>query len=445
MIELQCLNYCLANKNFQFFRLNDITVSYFPNYKEEYEFIESHYDSYQNVPDKETYAKKFPEFQWVEVAENEKYLIDALTEEYVYNTTVPIVQQVASKLKGSDSREAVEFLLNKIPELNKKLTFDAVDLIKEADIRYNNYVERTKNPEAYYYKTGLKELDSVIGGWDAKEDLIVVSAQTNHGKSWWLIYFLLQVAMQGKRVGMYSGEMSEDKVGYRVDTFFGNISNFALTRGNIHIKDEYTELIKNMKEKVTGAFYVITPAMLGGAATVPKLRAFIEKYDLDMLGVDQYSLLDDSGKHSSRNERFENLSMQMKLLQTQLQKPIMVVSQLNRGAASKDVEDPGTEHIAGSNRIAEDATMILSLNQKDNNIELRVMKGRDCPKGSKLVYNWNIDKGEFTYIQTEDDAFTNMQRREQENAKYQGKPVQSQENPYEEIKRTYQDSSGEPF
>ena len=97
-------------------------------------------------------------------------------------------------------------------------------------------------------------------------------------------------------------------------------------------------------------------------ATVAKLKAFVEKYNIELLVVDQYSLLKDANNAKNRNDRFEALSMELKLLQTQLKIPIMVVAQLNRSAMGKDVTNPETDMIAGSDRIAQDATTIIVLN-----------------------------------------------------------------------------------
>src|SRR5699024_9969837 len=102
------------------------------------------------------------------------------------------------------------------------------------------------------------------------------------------------------------------------------------------------------------------------------------------------------------------------------------VVQLNRGANAKDVEDPGTEHVAGSNRISEDATLAISVKQKQpNTLELRIMKGRNCPTGSKLTYTWAIDTFELTYVATEDDAYSyHLKHQEKKGIKHEKKTEQ---------------------
>lgn len=405
MIELQCICACLDRKDFAMFKLNDITKEFFKDYLPEFEFIENHFNTYGNVPDVATFLNRFPDFKMIEVVETEKYLVDKLRENYVYNSSVKVLKDVADKFKSIDSREAVAYLLSQMPELNKKLTFDAVDLISNFDKRYQKYEERKNNPQSSFILTGIKELDAVIGGFDAQDEDAIIASSTGSGKSWTSIFFGLSAAKQGKRVGYYSGEMSAEYIGWRIDTIYSHISNYAITRGNGAIEDKYKVALIKQRDEIKGKFYCVTPEDFGGMPTISKLSAFIEKYNLDMLIIDQYSLLKDSSNTYKRDEMYANLSKEIKLLQTMKKIPIISVVQLNRAANAKDVENPGTEHIAGSNRIIEDATLAISLKRKDDNLlEIRIMKGRNVPSGAKLTYEWKVDTFELIYKSFPNDA-----------------------------------------
>lgn len=405
MIDLQILNLVLQKRDYSIITLNNLDEDYFPVYRQEFNFIKNHYEKYKQVPDKETFISQFPDFKMFPVYESEKFLIDGIQEEYLYTKAVPILQKMDELLTGenADSRKAVEYLVSKIPTLTKQLNVNAVDLVSQADKRLQAYEEKLLNRDKSFISTGLPELDEIIGGWDCKEELAVIAGRTGQGKSWWLFYFLLKALQQGKRVGLYSGEMGADKVGYRIDTLMSNISNFKITKGFKDIKEDYEKHIERFK-KLSSAFFIITPKELGGPATVEKLRAFIEKYNLDILGIDQFSLIEDSKRGRASYERFANISMDLKTMQMELGIPILANSQLNRSATGKDVEDPGTEHIGGSDRISQDATTILSIVQKEPGVEIRVMKSRDSKIGDKLTYHWDIDKGLLTFIPTATDA-----------------------------------------
>lgn len=417
MIELQFINYILDNKNFNVVILNNIDSSYFSKYKDEFLFIENHYNLYKTVPDKATFINKFPDFDFTEVNESEKYLIQALDEERTYNLMVPIMQKTAGLAKN-DSRQAVDYLLSTVSTLSRNTGFEAIDLVKSADKRFNEYIERTKNKNKFYITTGFEELDELIGGWDRNEEYAVVTARTGKGKSFLISYFALHCAKLGLKVGIYSGEMSDTKLGFRIDTLFSHISNYSIMKGDKNIEEAYRKSIESFKN-IEGSIYVCTSQMLGGFATVNKLKAFIEKYKLDILFIDQLSLLEDMRNNKVRFEKFESISKDIKALQTDVQIPIILAAQLGRGI-EKD-EDPDTTNIAGSDRIPQDATLIISMQRKEPNVILQLMKCRDGSSGNKLVYTWDIDKGLFKWIPTDDDALKGKSRKnscEQINEEY---------------------------
>ena len=66
------------------------------------------------------------------------------------------------------------------------VALQCVDILKDTS-RYEAYVERTKDFNKFYIKTGFPELDKIIGGWDREEELGTIVARTNYGKSWILL------------------------------------------------------------------------------------------------------------------------------------------------------------------------------------------------------------------------------------------------------------------
>ncbi len=143
----------------------------FLNYEEEFEYIENFYKEYGKVPDKETFLNQFPDFNLievdVEVAESDKYLLDNINEEYLYFKTVPVVQNVAEKLK-SNSDEAVEYLLQEIPKLISLQRTEGIDIIQNAEQRYNEYREKLKGKDLQYITTGFEESDTIFKGFSKR-------------------------------------------------------------------------------------------------------------------------------------------------------------------------------------------------------------------------------------------------------------------------------------
>lgn len=167
MVVLQTINKVLKTSNYDLVLNNNLSKEMFLQYEDEFEFIDNFYKKYGKVPDKETFLSNFPEFNLIEVAESDKYLIDKINEEYLYFKTVPVVQTVAEKLK-SNSDEAVEYLLQEIPKLTSLQRTEGIDIIQKAEDRYNEYQEKLKGKDAQYITTGFEELDTIFKGFNRR-------------------------------------------------------------------------------------------------------------------------------------------------------------------------------------------------------------------------------------------------------------------------------------
>lgn len=224
MVVLQIINRILKTSNMDLVTNNNLTKEMFSEYEPEFEFIYNHYNKYGKVPDKETFLAQFPEFNLIDVAESDKFLLDKINEEYLYKKTVPVIQQTAELMK-SNSEEAVEYLLHEIPNLVSIQQTEGVDIIQNADIRYNEYKEKLEGKEINYITTGFEELDTIFKGFAKGEELVVLFARIGQGKSWILNKMLSHSWQIGMNVGLISPEMSSSKIGYRFDTLTNHFSN----------------------------------------------------------------------------------------------------------------------------------------------------------------------------------------------------------------------------
>ena len=139
--------------------------------------------------------------------------------------------------------------------------------------------------------------------------------------------------------------------------------------------------------------------MINGPAGVSALRAFVEKEDIEILFIDQHSLLDDDRKAKNPVEKAANISKDLKLLQVIKQIPIISVSQQNRTTTESGTFD--TTQLAQSDRIAQDSTIIIFVEKKDDLMKLHLVKSRDTENGKVLTYRVNFNDGSFQYIPDE--------------------------------------------
>lgn len=402
MIQLQMLNRILDSRDASILRVNSIDSSFFSDFPTEFEFIKNHLDTYDKVPDKLTFASKFPQFDFIEVNEDANYLVDELYKDKNARHLAKIFNKVRDYINDGKISEATSLYLNAAESMVSAKHISAVDILRDKT-RYDKYLERSEDFSKYYIKTGFDEIDGVIGGWDRLEELATIVARPGVGKSWVLLRTAIAAAKQGLRVGLYSGEMTELKVGYRADTLISHISNRHIMRGNVEVQNAYKLHIDNLGDTISGELWVTTPSMIGNTATVTDLRAFIDKFHLDILCIDQHSLMEDERNAKDPVTRASNISKDLKNLQVMKKIPIISVSQQNREA----VEENGiidVSHIAMSDRIGQDSTCVLFLEQKENVLTIHIAKARDATAGSKLKYAIDLDKGVFDFLPIDNDA-----------------------------------------
>lgn len=404
MVQLQILNKILQEKNFSIVTQNNLDRRHFRSYSEEFEFIKRHYEKYKTIPDKETMLSKFPDFEIFPVEESDRYLVETILEERLYDDMVPVVNRIAEYMKD-DANAAVDYLRAEIPKLTTRRTIFGENLIISSEQRLEDIKNKKQRKTRGIISTGMAELDQVLDGWMPGEELVTLVGRTNQGKTWLGLKWAKEAYSQGKRVGMYSGEMSAKKIGYRFDTFMSGISNRDLNRGTLEDIREYEDYVTELQRR-ENPFVVLTPKDLGGRATVGNLKSFIEEYHLDLLVIDGYLLMRDERGGQDRTTRLEHILQDLWDLTVDSGVPIIGLAQANRSGAKKG-EDGGTpelEDIYGADAIGQYSSRVIAMRQTGAGLELGIKKNREGRVGDKLVYFWDIDKGDFKYIPTEDDA-----------------------------------------
>lgn len=396
MTELQVLSRVLNQNSMKLLENNNITSDYFITYPEEYNFILNHVQQYGNVPDKETFLAKFPDFQIIDVNETDDYLINTFGEEHLFALSVPFINKAAELLQ-TDSRAAMEYIQSELPKLlfSNQLKI-GTDIIKQSRERLVEYENKKVNKDDYFIPTGFRELDNIIGGLSCSEELVVIFARTGVGKSWVLIKILQNAWKLGKRVALLEPEMTANKTGYRFDTLNSNFSNLKLLRGDN--EESYEEYI-NQLEKSDNPFYILHPKDFSRKVTVSKLKNFCKSNNINILGIDGISYLTDARKEKgdNRSTMLTNISEDLMDLSIELGIPVLVVCQSNREGA-KEEDSPNIENIRDSDGIAYNASLILAAKQKNEGLQISIKKNRNGKNGDSLIYTWDIDRGIFNYL-----------------------------------------------
>ena len=399
MIQLQAINNILENNNIEKYLIEGITVDYFGDYKDEFNFIYQHYRAYNKVPDLETFQGKYPNFDYVQVTDPLKYIIYNLKEEYLFNQGVKVLHQ-CSPILEQNAYAGLEAIIAQ-----------AQQLLQSNDIKYGSNIQDMKEELIHNIKKKrelnkegiigiereIAQLDAITHGWLPGNELVTIVGRQGKGKSWVLQKFLAEASKQGKRVLMYSGEMDKEQVINRHMTLKYGISNTKLMMGDM--TDEELEEYAQLLDKETTLFHIVHTSDLGSKQiTVTQLKMLALQYKPDIIGIDQLSLMEDERKQrgDGTKEQYAHISQDLFNLSGLLEVPILLAAQANRGRTSEDkVENPELSNIANSDDVGANSSRVISLATKDGEMTLKLIKNRYGKDSWSEKFTVNLDNGKF--------------------------------------------------
>jgi len=403
MFEEMIICKILKEKSLKIISNNGLSPDMFLTHGDEINFIIDHFHRYDIVPDVHTFKEKFRDFDFVDVTESDEYLVYRLREAFMYRDVVPILTDIQDVVR-TDSIKAVQLLKEKIDSLLRSHSVRVgnwTDIIRNADDRLEDYLKRVDARGILGISTGVEMLDNLLHGW-LGEDLIILLARTNKGKTWLLLFFLVVAWKLGHKVLLYSGEMSPGLVGFRVDTLNGHFSNSGLMSGSVRLgkgeddldSNDYREYINRLKQKE--GFYVVTPDDFGG--NKPTVSQLCDTWDLcgaDILGVDQISLMRDQRRGENKTMMYANISEDLFLATQSRQKPIIALAQAGRESERIKSEDgtPELHHIEYADAVGQNATRVIAMNTVDGVLKLTIRKNRYGTIGNNVLLMWDINYG----------------------------------------------------
>lgn len=280
-LEKSLLLGVVRDKNWNVLILNNITIDCFSFANHSlFNYIKKFADE-GNYPELRIIANEF-EIDDVTVREcleiqNLNELCDVLHNEYIRNQLeykVNKLNEYSNELR-EDPRKYVDRIGDVYNDM-KKISYHtkSVDLFEGIDDLLT--IDQTN-----VISSGFKELDEKLIGWKRGEELVVFMGRTGQGKSWLGLKFAMAAALQGERVGIYSGEMSKTQLQERIICCAKQ--SYSDTREDavnfIHSKDVCIK--------------ILTQKELRRRANINDIEEFIIRDNLTMIIIDQLSLMED--------------------------------------------------------------------------------------------------------------------------------------------------------
>ena len=244
--------------------------------------------------------------------------------------------------------------------------------------------------------TGILGLDTIIGGWQ-KSDLVIVAARPSVGKTALALSSAKHAAAaHDRRVALYSLEMSAQSIGTRLLAGFSGIGVQDILRGRLS-GPSWARLASGVNKMNRAPIIIddtptITPAELRSRA-----RYIAMNGGVDLVVVDYLQLMssDRQTKDANRVVEVAEISRSLKQLARELDIPVIALSQLNRSSEHREDGEPRLSDLRDSGAIEQDADVVLMLwRPQDSGVRLKVAKHRNGPTG-EIMMEWKKDTVEF--------------------------------------------------
>ena len=411
-IELQIISKILTSDDEVL--VNDLCSfdeSYYAIFQPQISFILNHRDNYGNTPDVFTFNAKFPNIKLVQVDESPEYLFAEIKK----NKRLILLRETFNKLKdlgSGDVDDAWEYLSNQCDESAKLFDSSPMDIIKQAQERSDKVIEYSKQARI---PTGFAEIDKLMyGGLSTIEELLLLVARTNTGKSWVCTKMMEAAQNAGFPVAYYSPEMQSAYLATRFDTWRGHYQNSNLYRGKYN--DPYVQYIKDLPNNSTSA-YIIEDKDMPSGVSVRHLEPFIKKNNIKLLIIDGISYMEDDEKSKSDYDKYQHICRALFKLSKKYGCAVVVSVQANRETKeSKDekgVPFPNIYNIEGSDHPARIATQVFSLRQifDKHVLDIRLEKTRMANNENPVLsYSWDVNTGNMQYLPGggDNDPIVNM-------------------------------------
>jgi len=279
-----------------------------------------------------------------------------------------------------------EKLLYDIAQEGVKANFVHIkELLKDA---YERAAKAQDADELRGISTGFKDLDSLLGGYQ-KSDLIILAARPSVGKTALALDMMRHAAIHEKKnIAFFSLEMSKVQI---MDRLLGMQSGvpFWKIRTNQVSDEEVLKLSNTMGVMADANIYIDDQAGQHINQVRTKARRLSMERGLDIIFLDYLQLMHGNSKESRTLEVTE-ISQGLKNLAKELKIPVVALSQLSRAIEQRQNRRPQLSDLRESGSIEQDADVVMFIDreetwnpdtEKKGVGELFISKHRNGPTG----------------------------------------------------------------
>lgn len=206
--------------------------------------------------------------------------------------------------------------------------------------------------------TGLLDLDSKTSGLQPGE-LIIVAGRPSMGKTAFAMNIAEHAVIKARvPVAVFSLEMPRQQLVMRMFSSLGRIDHQRVRTGRLN-DDDWPRLTSATSLLSKAPLFVDDTPALTATELRARARCLKREHDLGLIVIDYLQLM--TGPGENRNQEVAKISASLKALAKELNVPVVVLSQLNRGLMQRPDKRPNMGDLRDSGAIEQDADLVLLL------------------------------------------------------------------------------------
>ena len=304
---------------------------------------------------------------------NEKtmeFYIDKLKDNYLKNNLRSILTDSLNSITPNSSINDIitnlDYKINKLDTLDYKIDLKA----NMALAGLFDEIDEIKSGKKSKIRTHIREYDALTGGLKGSE-MTIIAGRPGTGKTTFALNLACNIAKnKGKKVYFICLEMSTNQLMSKVLSYESGINSQVIYSGNWNnsefknindainiINDDYELTFNTQLRYLEDMLY--------------KIKKLKSKDMVDVVIVDYISLISTRTRNQTMRDKVTDITREFKLLSLELDIPIILLSQLNREAQTREPTIADLRE-SGSAEQNADNILLLYINEDE--------KSKDSPK-----------------------------------------------------------------
>ena len=251
--------------------------------------------------------------------------------------------------------------------------------------------------------TGFRDLDTLTGGWQ-NSDLIIVAGRPSSGKTAFALSLASNAAMHRSKptvTGIFSLEMSTQQLIMRLLCAEARVDAHAVRTGRLP-EDDWKRLSIAAGRLARANIFVDDTAALGILELRAKARRLRAEHNVGLLIVDYLQLMQGPRNAENREKEISAISRSLKALAKELNVPVIALSQLSRAVEGRTDKRPILSDLRESGAIEQDSDVVMFVHRPEMYVDPRSERAAEVQGRAEIIVgkqrNGPIDDVQLAFV-----------------------------------------------